>query len=206
MRKKAAAALPRLPPDARAKSLAHAEAAISTNGLTHLVIGVYVLISAAVWWFGAYKEFHFGHGPNGEDVWQRWPIAYVFLLFLVCLAKLVHALGNDTVEEGGHRWRWAWTWVGGIVCCDYFQASGGWDGGMARYSPLYLMGMSGLTVSPSFITPLLLCMCLPVGFVLPPERAPRFYPYTGLLGALASRSISTRSSSSCWHAASCSPG
>lgn len=93
MRKKAAAALPRLPPDARARSLAHAEAAISTNGLTHLVIGVYVLISAAVWWFGAYKEFHFGHGPNGEDVWQRWPIAYVYSSVLCVLGHARACLG-----------------------------------------------------------------------------------------------------------------
>lgn len=103
MRKKAAS-LPRLPPDARAKGLAHAEAAISANGLTHLVIGVYVLISAAVWWFGAYKEFNFGHGPNGEDVWQRWPIAYVFFLrsapCLPTLAQPVSWVGTLWSDEG----------------------------------------------------------------------------------------------------------
>lgn len=75
MSKKAAAAVPRLPNDAWATSLAHAEAAISTHGLTHLVVGVYALTSTAVWWYGAYKEFDVGHGPNGEHVWQRWPVA-----------------------------------------------------------------------------------------------------------------------------------
>lgn len=110
--RKRASSLPRLPQDARAKGLAHAEAAISANGLTHLVIGVYVLISAAVWWFGAYKEFHFGHGPNGEDVWQRWPIAYVFLCLafffffgaLLGHARLVNALRDDLPTVGVWEW------------------------------------------------------------------------------------------------------
>jgi len=62
--------------------LARIEAAVCANGLTHLVLGVYLLVTASVWWFGAYKEFHFGHGVNGEPIWQRWPISYVFLCML----------------------------------------------------------------------------------------------------------------------------
>ena len=63
------------PPPAPWSRRARLDAALTKTGLTHLLVGVYVLICTAVWWFGAYKEFHVGHGPGGTDVWQRWPIA-----------------------------------------------------------------------------------------------------------------------------------
>ncbi|OSX73467.1 hypothetical protein BU14_0346s0019 [Porphyra umbilicalis] len=89
--------------------LARIEAAVCANGLTHLVLGVYLLVTASVWWFGAYKEFHFGHGVNGEPIWQRWPISvargfgytlnlHVQFVFLVACRKLLTALRSTPIS------------------------------------------------------------------------------------------------------------
>lgn len=120
------------PPDAPAGLVSRAEAAIATGGLTHLVVGVYVLISASVWWFGAYKEFNFGHGPNGEDVWQRWPIAYV-------------PGGRAGLSEGGggrgemstRLGPWGEQWGSDVV----------WEGGLGRFRTSQSLSGALATVS-----------------------------------------------------------